>query len=90
MRRAGVQPPSFGRSSIGNRANTEVSPMLAAYGSSGGDYSWLIWVVVGLAVLLAIAVFAWWRAHRRTMSSRMNRAKGKINRAVGKTQGRFG
>jgi uncharacterized membrane protein len=36
--------------------------MLAAYGSSGGDYSWLIWVVVALVVLLAVAVFAWWRA----------------------------
>jgi len=43
-----------------------------------------------LVVLLAVAVFAWWRAHRRTMSSRMNRAKGKMNRAVGKAQGRFG
>lgn len=43
-----------------------------------------------LVVVLAIAVFAWWRAHRRTMSSRMNRAKGKMNRAVGKAQGRFG
>ena len=43
-----------------------------------------------LVDLLAIAVFAWWRAHRRTMSSRMNRAKGKMNRAVGKAQGRFG
>jgi uncharacterized membrane protein len=64
--------------------------MLAAYGGSGGDYSWLIWVVVALAVLLAIAVFAWWRVHRRTMSSRMNRAKGKMNRAVGKAQGRIG
>jgi len=64
--------------------------MLAAYGSSAGDYSWLIWVVVGLAVLLAVAVFAWWRVHRRTMSSRMNRAKGKMNRAVGKAQGRLG
>jgi hypothetical protein len=40
--------------------------------------------------LLAVAVFAWWRAHRRTMSSRMNRAKGRMNRAVGKAQGRFG
>jgi uncharacterized membrane protein len=64
--------------------------MLAAYGSGGGDYSWLIWVVVALAVLLAVAVFAWWRAHRRTMSSRMNRAKGRMNRAVGKAQGRIG
>ena len=64
--------------------------MLAAYGSSGADYSWLIWVVVALVVLLAVAVFAWWRAYRRTMSSRMNRAKGKMNRAVGKAQGRFG
>jgi len=63
--------------------------MLAAYGSPGGDYSWLIWVVVALVVLLAVAVFAWWRAHRRTMSSRMNRAKGKMNRAVGKAQGRM-
>jgi uncharacterized membrane protein len=62
--------------------------MLALYGSNGGDYSWLIWVVVGLAVLLAIAVFAWWRVHRRTMSSRMNRARGKMNRAIGKTTGR--
>ena len=68
----------------------EVSPMLAAYGGTGGDYSWLIWVVVALVVLLAVAVFAWWRAHRRSMSSRMNRAKGKMNRAVGKAQGRFG
>jgi uncharacterized membrane protein len=68
----------------------EVSQMLAAYGSAGGDYSWLIWVVVALVVLLAVAVFAWWRAHRRSMSSRMNRAKGKMNRAVGKAQGRFG
>ena len=50
----------------------------------------MIWVVVALVVLLAVAVFAWWRAHRRTMSSRMNRAKGKMNRAVGKAQGRFG
>jgi hypothetical protein len=41
-------------------------------------------------VPLAVAVFAWWRAYRRTMSSRMNRAKGKMNRAVGKAQGRFG
>jgi len=64
--------------------------MLAAYGSNGGDYSWLIWVVVGLVVLLAIALFAWWRAHRRTMSSRMNRTRGKVNRAVGKVQGRIG
>jgi multidrug resistance efflux pump len=62
--------------------------MLALYGSNGEDYSWLIWVVVGLAVLLAIAVFAWWRVHRRTMSSRMNRARGKMNRAIGKTTGR--
>jgi len=59
-------------------------------GALVGDYSWLIWVVVALVVLLAVAVFAWWRAHRRTMSSRMNRAKGKMNRAVGKAQGRFG
>jgi len=72
------------------RCPMEVSSMFAAYGSSGGDYSWLIWVVVALAVLLAVAVFAWWRAHRRTMSSRMNRAKGRMNRAVGKAQGRFG
>ena len=43
-----------------------------------------------LVVPLAVAVFVWWRAHRRTMSSRMNRAKGKMNRAVGKAQGRFG
>jgi hypothetical protein len=43
-----------------------------------------------LVVVLAVAVFAWWWAHRRTMSSRMNRAKGKMNRAVGKAQGRFG
>lgn len=64
--------------------------MLAAYGSPGGDYGWLTWVVVALVVLLAVAVFAWWRAHRRTMSSRMNRAKGRMNRAVGKAQGRFG
>jgi hypothetical protein len=70
------------------RFRTEVSSMLALYGSNGGDYSWLIWVVVGLAVLLAIAVFAWWRVHRRTMSSRMNRARGKMNRAIGKTTGR--
>jgi hypothetical protein len=34
-------------------------------------------------VPLAVAVFAWWRTYRRTMSSRMNRA-------VGKAQGRFG
>jgi uncharacterized membrane protein len=66
--------------------------MLAAYGSSsggGGGYGWLLWVVVALVVLLAIAVFAWWRAHRRTMSSRVNRARGKMNRAIGRTRGRI-
>ena len=64
--------------------------MVALYGNTGGDYSWLIWVVVGVVVLLAITAFARWRARRRTMSSRMSRARGKMNRAIGRTQGRIG
>jgi LPXTG-motif cell wall-anchored protein len=64
--------------------------MLALYGNTGGDYSWLIWVVAGLVVLLAITAIAWWRTRRRRMSSRMSRARGKMNRAIGRTQGRIG